>query len=381
MSRECEEIQALIHSRLADVVAERLAWRDEVQGLLREEEKSIYIWGLGQIGQRVLHDLRALGVTPHAFVDNNEACWGKEAFGIPCISPANLARVDDPLVILGLGVRAGEVAKELRDMGVRRILDELDVSEFGLREVFADLFDMPAAVAAERIGACFDLLEDERSRYVLWRKLQAFFSFKPGLGWKQHYDDIFVPHQYFLPELVHFTADDVLVDCGAYTGDTMEDFLGRGQPFQKYIAYELSSRNYGILCGNMEKCSEAEKLVAYNYGVGEKAEKIFYDENISATAAAAEGTPGEIVRMSDHLAGERVTFIKMDIEGAERAALRGGEELIRREQPKLAICVYHRISDHWELPLMMHEMEPGHKLYLRHHTPVYYETVCYSLPC
>ena len=48
---------------------------------------------------------------------------------------------------------------------------------------------------------------------------------------------------------------------------------------------------------------------------------------------------------------------------------------------KLAICVYHRISDLWELPLMMHEMEPGHKLYLRHHTPVYCETVCYSLPC
>lgn len=70
----------------------------------------------------------------------------------------------------------------------------------------------------------------------------------------------------------------------------------------------------------------------------------------------------------------------MDIEGAEKSALIGGADLIRREQPKLAICVYHRISDLWELPLLMHKLEPEYKLYLRHHTPVYQETVCYSLP-
>lgn len=378
MSRECEEIQALIRSRLADVVAERLAWREKVYAILREEKENVYIWGMGQVGQKALHDLLVCGVKPYAFIDNNDACWGKEYFGLECLSPKELRPEDDPIIVLGLGTHAHEVSAQLTEMGIHRVLDFVD---FMLNLIFDDLLEVPPENIAERVGLCFELLADEESREVLYKRLKGFLEFEPGFGKAQYYHEICRGDQYFLSELVHFTADDVLVDCGAYTGDTMEDFLGRGQPFQKYIAYELSGRNYDILCRNMAKCSEAEKLVAYNYGVGEKAEKIFYDENISATAVAAEGTPGEIVRMSDHLAGERVTFIKMDIEGAERAALRGGEELIRREQPKLAICVYHRISDLWELPLMMHEMEPGHKLYLRHHTPVYCETVCYSLPC
>ena len=83
--------------------------------------------------------------------------------------------------------------------------------------------------------------------------------------------------------------------------------------------------------------------------------------------------------MDDHLQGEAVSFIKMDIEGAERAALRGAEQLIRRCRPDLAICVYHSISDLFEIPLYIHSIVPEYRLYLRHHTPVFCETVCYAV--
>ena len=121
------------------------------------------------------------------------------------------------------------------------------------------------------------------------------------------------------------------------------------------------------------------ELVAYNCGVGARHEKIFYSDVVSASAITAEGIPGEIVRMSDHLKDEDVTFIKMDIEGAERDALTGAAELIRRCRPELAICVYHAISDLWEIPLMIHDIEPSYRLYMRHHTPLIYETVCYAV--
>ena len=83
--------------------------------------------------------------------------------------------------------------------------------------------------------------------------------------------------------------------------------------------------------------------------------------------------------MDDHLQGEAVSFIKMDIEGAERGALRGAEQLIRRYRPDLAICVYHSISDLFEIPLYIHSIVPEYRLYLRHHTPVFCETVCYAV--
>ena len=120
-------------------------------------------------------------------------------------------------------------------------------------------------------------------------------------------------------------------------------------------------------------------LVAHNCGVGERNELICYDDVVSASAIAASGTRGEIVRMDDHLRDEPVSFIKMDIEGAEMSALRGAEQLIRRDHPDLAVCVYHSISDLFEIPLYIHSLVPEYRLYLRHHTPVFCETVCYAV--
>jgi hypothetical protein len=70
----------------------------------------------------------------------------------------------------------------------------------------------------------------------------------------------------------------------------------------------------------------------------------------------------------------------MDIEGAEPNALRGAAGIIRAQRPKLAICVYHDFRHLWEIPLYVKSLNPGYKLYLRHHTPLEYETVCYAVP-
>ncbi len=58
----------------------------------------------------------------------------------------------------------------------------------------------------------------------------------------------------------------------------------------------------------------------------------------------------EVRRLDDILGNRPVTFIKMDIEGSELAALRGAERIIRQQRPKLAICVYHKPEDMWEIP-------------------------------
>jgi hypothetical protein len=57
----------------------------------------------------------------------------------------------------------------------------------------------------------------------------------------------------------------------------------------------------------------------------------------------------------------------MDIEGAELDALKGAEETIKRDKPKLAICIYHKDSDFVETPEYIHEFVPEYRLYVRHH--------------
>ncbi|GHT02451.1 hypothetical protein AGMMS50276_32370 [Synergistales bacterium] len=53
----------------------------------------------------------------------------------------------------------------------------------------------------------------------------------------------------------------------------------------------------------------------------------------------------------DETIGTLVTFIAMDIEGSELEALKGAERTIRNYMPKLAISIYHKIEDFWEIPL------------------------------
>ena len=63
-----------------------------------------------------------------------------------------------------------------------------------------------------------------------------------------------------------------------------------------------------------------------------------------------------------------MTFIKMDIEGSELEALKGASTTISANKPKLAICVYHKIEDFWEIPIYINKLAPEYKFYVGHHT-------------
>ena len=76
--------------------------------------------------------------------------------------------------------------------------------------------------------------------------------------------------------------------------------------------------------------------------------------------------------------GDKVTFIKMDIEGSELEALKGAENVIRRDKPRLAICIYHKPEDLYEIPLWIKETVPEYKLYVRQHARWWTETVLYA---
>lgn len=75
---------------------------------------------------------------------------------------------------------------------------------------------------------------------------------------------------------------------------------------------------------------------------------------------------------------DRVTLIKMDVEGAELESLKGAEKCIKRDRPKLAICIYHKPEDLYELPLYIKSIVPEYKLYIRHHSNIGAESVLYA---
>ena len=75
---------------------------------------------------------------------------------------------------------------------------------------------------------------------------------------------------------------------------------------------------------------------------------------------------------------EKVTYVKMDIEGAELDALHGMEKMIKSDKPKLAISIYHKPEDLWEIPLYIYKLVPEYKFILRHHHHRIHETILYA---
>lgn len=73
------------------------------------------------------------------------------------------------------------------------------------------------------------------------------------------------------------------------------------------------------------------------------------------------------------------TYIKMDIEGAEANALKGAENIIKKNHPKLAISIYHKDEDMIELPLYIHELVPQYRMYIRQHSHTFFDTVLYCV--
>lgn len=193
--------------------------------------------------------------------------------------------------------------------------------------------------------------------------------------------------QYFdLPKLKELQLkDEVFVDVGAFDGNTSALFAQWAEgTYKKIYAMEPEPNN-------REKCKEVLKSLEKEYeilpfGAWNKREGVSFSAGLMGSShvieSKAEHNENKItilVDKMDDLIHERVSFIKMDIEGAELKALYGAENLIKTYKPKLAICVYHRKEDIWQIPKLILSYVPEYKFYLRHYRLNEDETVLYGI--
>jgi len=188
--------------------------------------------------------------------------------------------------------------------------------------------------------------------------------------------------QYFINDFFKYGKNEVFIDCGAYDGDTIENFLKlQNMEYDKIIAFEPGMENYKVL----ESKFKGDKFLLINKGVYSKNTKLYFSENASGgeISEIPTGMKNEVeieVMAIDSLTDiKKVTFIKMDIEGAEMDALNGARETILRDKPRLAICIYHSNEDMLRIAEWIHNLVPEYKFYCRHHSHVFIaETVLYA---
>lgn len=205
-------------------------------------------------------------------------------------------------------------------------------------------------------------LGDQRSKLVLVSILYSWVTFDPfyiHIMKEANYTD------YFDLDLVKCDENEVMVDLGAWTGDSTLNYIQTYGKYKKIYCYEIDESSMEEMKKNLSEYSDIEFR---NKGVGNKnGMKCMEGEPNSTCNKLTEiksGKEVELVRLDDDI-NERITLIKTDIEGAEQEALQGASRHIREEKPKLLISVYHNNEDIWKIPRMIRSMNPNYQLYLR----------------
>lgn len=205
-------------------------------------------------------------------------------------------------------------------------------------------------------------LADKRSKLVLNRIVQYWLQMDVG---RLHSALETAFPDYFDLDILSCGSDDVVVDCGAYTGDTVVDYIRTYGDCKRIYAYEVAPRTYGQMVQNL---SCYGNIVPRQKGVGKEAGILYINDGHGAgTSVLAQGEiPVEVVALDEDIA-EPITVLKMDIEGSEQDAIQGASAHIKADRPGLLISAYHKPEDLFEIPRLIDSMRTDYQYYLRFH--------------
>jgi FkbM family methyltransferase len=342
----------------------------------------IAIYGAGNCGRKVLRLAQQNGIAVAAFIDQRGG--NREMpLGIPCVAPESaeareLAAFGVPVVIgiFNFTTNIAPIARSLARLGFKQVLTYPEYHErYGTDD---DFWLTKRAFYADReadIIATYNQLDDERSRQVYYDCLAYRLN---GDGNLLAAPD--VANQYLPADLPAPASPMRLIDGGAFNGDTLRFFADR-QRLEAIAAFEPDPTNYAALCVTAGELGERLRdAIMIPCGVGERTEMLsFHSGGGGGSAIAAAGTTNiQVVALDDILPTFAPTFLKLDVEGAEPAALRGAAQLIRRARPRLAVCVYHAPEHLWTLPRLICEINPSYRLALRYHQWNGFDVVAYA---
>jgi FkbM family methyltransferase len=357
--------------------------------LVDARRPSLVVYGAGSLGRKTAAGLKALGRPPLALADNNQALWGRQVEGIPVISPAEIARRFGGEVLVVMAVwspgperRLSVIRAQLASLGcVRTIPFTVLFWKHPSTYLPHDRLDLPQHIqeAEMPIRRVFSLLQDDESRQEYLNQLRWIASSDFGALAGRNIRETYLPD-----EILRLSSEEALVDCGAFDGDTIRAFLDhRANAFQRIFAFEPDPANYLRLKSYVAglPCAIADRIRVYGSAVSDRREVLRFEASGSVSSrisgTGALEVPCEAI--DDQLAGQRVSYIKMDIEGAEPKALQGARRTIAKHAPSLAICVYHRQEHLWELPLQMQAFRPDYRLFLRRYGDEFGDVVCYAV--
>lgn len=340
------------------------------------------LFGATWIGDFVHQRMQENGIAVTCFCDNFVQGATPAQNGPILTAPALWQQYPDAIVLVTNDKAGPVIYQQLRELGFAEnqlmLLKETNLQMLDLQQYTLQQLE-PHIPGYERM---YHFFTDNVSRQLILDRVR-FYLFGTPIPMSPH-------PQYFEPDLVHLSRREVVVDAGFYTGDTAQEFIRQtGGRFAHYYGFEPDDISRAKGQALQEQWPNVE---IWPFGLYEKTARLAF---VSTQGAQSSGgmlvespPPGAPVQWVDVIALDAFfadkpqlpTFIKMDIEGAEKSALLGAEHIIRTAKPKLAICAYHKPEDLYELTELIAGCNPDYDFYLRHYANYFWETVLYALP-
>ncbi len=323
---------------------------------LQQTEKPIVLYGMGDGADKIMAVLEKHGINVAGVFVSDGFVRKKLYKGMPLMSYSEAKEVfGDMVVLVAFGSALPEVLANIKRIASEQELYVPDVPVCG-----DNIFDIRfARENRESIEKVYNALADDRSRFVYENIVMYKLTGNPEylFSCESSIEDTY--------RLLDIKQGGAVIDCGAYIGDTAEEYIEHAGIPDKLFAIEPDAKTFKRLCKNCEKYPFVSCI---NAAVSDSVGKIPFVGGGSRSGRIKDGGKEvDSVSIDALLDGECVSFIKMDVEGNESKAIEGARKTIERYKPRLFLSCYHRSEDIFALPLQILAIRPDYKIYMTHY--------------
>lgn len=352
-----------------------------------KKASSIAVLGCGEVGRAIVRNLSAnpeLAGRKFLLFDSDESKRGLTIDGGTVHVLSELPKLAPDVVILGFNGEKRDyqaAGKRVLALQATKIVTALEVFEgypeirgWPLREVsyYREREDDFRKVA--------DRLADAESRrqylgFHAWAARKTGAKPPEGQG----------KDQYFCRSIVGLLKNEVVVDCGAFRGDTLASFLEHSKGrFAEYYAFEPDRNNFGKLAASVQQLAPGvrDKVYLLNMAILDRTRYVSFQAEAAQYSRVGGGNEVWVqgTSIDDFAFRKAPTFVKFDLEGQDLKALYGALVTIRQHRPILCVAIYHNPEDLLDIPQMLACALPGYRFYTRAHSRFAFDFVLYCVP-
>lgn len=347
-------------------------------------KKPIAIYGIGECAHW-FHEIgmKRLGIKPVIALDRAppvlEWCGVKTSTVEECITQSQINIIDLEIIVC-VGSRSiyNTIRESLRTLGCTGVHFLHDFYEFHSFFVLNPK-EVPRRINKnkKKFQTAYNLISDDISKEIFCRLLQVHSRLEP----------LDIPaspreQQYFPKDIPFFGNYKTYVCCGAYDGENITRLAAQIGKTETILCFEPEPKIYSKLtdCARQHIGQTAENIICFHNAVScqNGIQPFISGDGLGSRLDETGKDYAQCITLDDALLGFKPTFISMDIEGSEVAAIEGGRQLITDHLPDLGICVYHYPEQIAEVIQTINSIHSGYQFHVRNYTGYLTETVVYA---